>query len=85
MSLEASSGEAPSKNTDTLTRGNWMFGSAATPREDRATDPATITSKAKARVVLALDKAKSTILVIHQTGKLFVPSRHFLQILDQAQ
>ena len=85
MSLEASSGEAPSKNTDTLTRGNWIFGSAATPREDLAIDPATITSKAKARVVLAFDKAKSTILVIHQTGKLFVPSRHFLQILDRAQ
>jgi len=85
MSLDASSGEAPSKNTDTLTRGNWMFGSAATPREDRAIDPATITSKAKAKVVLAFDKAKSTILVIRQTGKLFVPSRHFLQIPDQAQ
>ena len=53
--------------------------------ESRAIDPATITSKAKAKVVLAFDKAKSTILVIRQTGKLFVPSRHFLQIPDQAQ
>ena len=59
-----------------------MFGSAATPREDLAIDPATITSKAKARVVLAFYKAKSTILVIHQTGKSFLPSRHFLQIPD---
>ena len=54
-----------------------MFGSAATPRADRATEPAIITSRAKARVVLAFDKAKSTILIIHQSGKLFAPSRHF--------
>ena len=53
------------------------LGSAATPREDRAIDPATITSKAKAKVVLAFDKAKSTILIIRQSGKLFAPSHHF--------
>ena len=66
INLEASSGDAPSRKTETLTRGSEIFGSEATVIVDLAYAPAMITTTAKARVVLALDKAKSTIPVMIQ-------------------
>ena len=66
INLDASSGEAPSRKTETLTRGSEIFGSEATVKVVLAYAPAIITTSAKARVVLALDKAKSTILIMIQ-------------------
>ena len=64
INREASSGEAPSRKTETLTRGSEIFGSEATVIVDLAYAPAIIITTANARVVLALDKAKSTIPVM---------------------
>ena len=61
-----------------------MFGSAATPKLDLAYEPAIIITRAKARVVFAFDKAKSTIPVIIELPLQFDRSQQNLghELLD---
>ena len=64
INLAPSSGDAPSKKTVTLIKGNWILGLEEIWISCLAYAPARMITNAIVRVVFAFDKAKSTILSI---------------------